>query len=161
MNRNIFIIVGLIVVVGVGAYLLSRGDGGEQAPTIQPTPTATPTPSPSPQAPTSATPTPEPQQTITPAPKPIVKEFHIIAKQYTFEPNTITVDKGDRVRLHVKSDDVTHGISIPDFGVIEIIKVGQPITVEFIASKAGVFGMFCSEYCGAGHPNMKGTLIVR
>lgn len=159
MNKNILIGIGLLVVVAVGAYFLGlRNQDNEVA---QETPTLTPT-----AFPESPTPTPEPTATSSPPPpkpvaKPVVKEFTIVAKQYTFEPNTITVNKGDRVKLYVKSVDVTHGISIPDFGVSEIIRIEAPKTIEFVASKAGTYGMFCSEYCGAGHPNMKGFLVVQ
>ena len=154
MNKNILIILGLVVVIGVGGYfLISRNQRGG-APTQQPTSTAS---SQSLIPSSTATPTSKSK----PIPKPVVKEFSITAKQFMFEPNTITVNRGDTVRLHVRTLDVTHGLSIPYFGVNAIIKIEQPATVEFVASKAGTYGMFCSEYCGAGHPNMKGTLIVK
>lgn len=157
MNKNILIGIGLIVVVAVGAYFLGLRNQDNEVVQEQTSTTASPEPPPPTSEPT-ATPSP-----LSPKPvaKPVVKEFTIVAKQYTFEPNTITVNKGDRVRLHVKSVDVTHGISIPDFGVNAIIRIEAPKTIEFVASKAGIYGMFCSEYCGAGHPNMKGFIVVQ
>ena len=44
-----------------------------------------------------------------------VKEFNVTAKQYEFIPGEIIVNKGDRVILHLKSIDVTHGFSILDY----------------------------------------------
>lgn len=90
-----------------------------------------------------------------------VKEFDIIAKQWSFEPDTIIVDKGDMVKLRIKSVDVDHGISIPEFGVNERLKSGKTVKVEFVADKTGTFTFFCNVICGAGHNNMRGTLIVR
>jgi heme/copper-type cytochrome/quinol oxidase subunit 2 len=29
-----------------------------------------------------------------------------------------------------------------------------------VASSAGIFDILCSEYCGDGHDEMKGTLVV-
>ena len=37
---------------------------------------------------------------------------------------------------------------------------GDPITIEFVASAAGEFPILCSEYCGDGHEDMKGMLVV-
>ena len=89
-----------------------------------------------------------------------VKEFTIVAKQFSFEPNTITVKTGDLVRLRVKSVDVAHGIGISEFGVNELLSPGEEKTVEFTASKPGTFTIFCSVLCGSGHSGMRGTLIV-
>ena len=90
-----------------------------------------------------------------------VKEFKITAKQFQFEPETIEVSKGDKVRLIVTSMDVPHGIKIAEYGINERLDVGKPATIEFIADKEGTFTAFCSVFCGSGHSNMKGKLIVR
>jgi cytochrome c oxidase subunit II len=37
---------------------------------------------------------------------------------------------------------------------------GEPVTLEFVADKAGTFGFSCSEYCGSGHSSMRGRLVV-
>jgi len=90
-----------------------------------------------------------------------VKEFKITAKQFAFEPGTIEVNKGDKVRLIVTSIDVPHGIKIAEYGINERLDVGKPVTIEFTADKEGTFTVFCSVFCGSGHGNMKGTLIVK
>src|SRR3989338_6358932 len=90
-----------------------------------------------------------------------VKEFKITAKQFVFEPETIEVNKGDRVRLIVTSTDVPHGIGIPEYGINERLDVGKPVTIEFIADKEGSFSSFCSVFCGSGHSKMKGKIIVK
>ena len=90
----------------------------------------------------------------------MVKEFSIIAKQFSFEPATITVKKGDMVRLKVISQDVKHGLAIPEFGINAVLNPNEEMTIDFAASKSGVFNMFCSVLCGEGHADMKGTLIV-
>ena len=88
------------------------------------------------------------------------KEFFITAKNWEFVPNTITVDKGDRVVLKVKSIDIDHGLAIPDFNVNLALVPGAEERVEFIADKTGIFTMFCSVYCGTGHSEMQGKIIV-
>lgn len=93
------------------------------------------------------------------------KEFDIKAKNWEFSPDTITVNKGDKVILNIESLDdgsgVGHGITIPIFGVSKSFRGGESVTVEFIADKKGTFPFFCSVYCGSGHGDMKGKLIVK
>jgi cytochrome c oxidase subunit II len=92
--------------------------------------------------------------------KPEVKEFSMIAKKWEFEPSKITVKKGDRVRLSIKSVDVDHGFGLAAFDVNDTLKAGETTVVEFVATKAGTHTFFCSVWCGGGHPHMTGKLIV-
>jgi len=89
-----------------------------------------------------------------------VKEFNLVANEFEFIPGKITVNKGDRVILHIESLDVEHGIAIPQFGVSQTLPVSENTTVEFVADKAGIYPFYCNVYCGSGHREMKGTLIV-
>lgn len=102
--------------------------------------------------------TPVPQTTTTN--NGDVKEFKITAKQFAFEPATIEVNKGDKVRLIVTSVDVPHGIAIPEYGINERLDPGKPKTIDFTADKQGTFTAFCSVFCGSGHSAMKGKVIV-
>lgn len=95
------------------------------------------------------------------APVGEVKEFKMTAKQFQFEPSTIEVNKGDRVKLVVTSIDVPHGFSVPEYGINERLDPGKPVTIEFTADKEGTFTAFCSVFCGSGHSGMKGKIIVR
>lgn len=90
-----------------------------------------------------------------------VKEFKMTARQFYFSPDTIEVSRGDKVRLVISSIDVPHGISIPEYGINERLNPGEPVTIEFTADKEGTFTAFCSVFCGSGHGNMKGKIIVK
>ena len=94
------------------------------------------------------------------APEPTVKAFSIIARQWEFEPSTITVNKGDTVQLTLTSVDVSHGYSISAFGVNEILKPGATVETSFVADKVGTFTSTCSVSCGEGHLAMTGTIVV-
>jgi len=100
----------------------------------------------------------------TPAPvvesEPTVKEFTMTAKNWEFIPNTIEVNKGDNVKLIVKSIDVTHGISLSEYGINVRLSPNREEVVEFVADKAGEFSFRCSVSCGAGHRGMTGTIKV-
>jgi cytochrome c oxidase subunit 2 len=89
-----------------------------------------------------------------------VKEFTVVAKRFAFEPATLRVNTGDTVRVQITSADTDHGFSIAEFGVDETIPAGKTVTVEFVADKQGTFTTQCSLFCGTGHPDMQGTLIV-
>ncbi len=89
-----------------------------------------------------------------------VKEFRLIAKQWEFVPNVINVSLGDEVKLKIASEDVEHGFALPDFNINVRLEPRQEIEVNFIADKSGEFEFYCSVYCGEGHSEMRGTLIV-
>jgi len=89
-----------------------------------------------------------------------VKIFNMTAKRFSFEPNEIIVQKGDKVRLTITSLDTTHGFAISEYGININIIGGETITKEFIAYKKGEFNFACSVFCGSGHSEMKGRLVV-
>lgn len=91
---------------------------------------------------------------------PIIIE--VTASRFAFDPSTLEVTEGDRVRLVVRSSDGVHGVGIKKFKVSKVVpRGGAPVTIEFVASAAGTYELLCSEYCGEGHEGMKGTLLVR
>ncbi len=93
------------------------------------------------------------------------KVFEVVARRFAFEPATIEVVEGERVRLLVRSADGPHGVEIKAFKVKKAVpraKPGDsPVTIEFVATAAGEYPILCSEYCGDGHEDMKGSLVVR
>lgn len=90
-----------------------------------------------------------------------VKEFVITAKNWEFSPATITVNKGDKVRLKITSTDGIHSFVLADFNVNSKLEVGNTQLIEFTADQAGSFKFRCGTPCGSGHLDMQGTLIVK
>jgi len=90
-----------------------------------------------------------------------VKEFVMTAKSWEFQPNTITVNQGDQVRLKITSLDIEHGFNIPDYGIKVNLLPQEEKIVEFTADQVGTFGFRCSVLCGDGHRDMIGQLIVQ
>lgn len=89
-----------------------------------------------------------------------LKEFKMTAKQWEFNPSSITVNQGDNVMIEITSVDVEHGFAIREFGINADLMPGKTEIVEFIADKKGIFEFSCSVFCGEGHKHMTGTLIV-
>jgi cytochrome c oxidase subunit 2 len=89
-----------------------------------------------------------------------VVEINMTAKQFEFDPSTITVKKGDKVKLTITSTDVVHGFGLSAYGIDERVEPGEEVEIEFTADKAGEFTYVCTVYCGTGHNTMSGKLIV-
>jgi cytochrome c oxidase subunit 2 len=93
-------------------------------------------------------------------PSPL-RAFDVTASRFKFEPETLQVAEGERVRLTLRSTDTEHGFSLRKLNVkVGVPKTGEPVTVEFVADKAGTYEFKCSEYCGSGHGRMKGRIVV-
>jgi len=87
-------------------------------------------------------------------------EAHVVAKQWSFKPNRIKVEKGAVVDFYVTSKDIVHGFLIerPNVNLMAI-----PGTVNYAQARfdrAGTFQILCHEFCRAGHDNMTGWIEV-
>jgi cytochrome c oxidase subunit 2 len=90
-----------------------------------------------------------------------VREIDVVASQFRFEPATIDVAEGERVVLNIHSTDSTHGFAAKGLKVKATIpNGGQVVKVELSGLKPGTYEFHCNEYCGTGHLQMKGTLVV-
>jgi len=97
---------------------------------------------------------------VTAAPRPPQppKTININASRFAFDPNEITINKGDVVTLIIHSKDVAHGLVIEDLDVRTEVKKGQSTSVTFTPDTLGTFEGKCAHFCGAGHGSM--TLLV-
>ncbi|MFB6084026.1 MAG: cytochrome D1 domain-containing protein [Halorientalis sp.] len=136
--------------------LAGCGQDTEQTPTAGPNTEQTPTETPSTETEAKRT-----------------KEFEITAFQWGFEPQKITVQKGTKVVLKfVKATFQKNNnynvhsfyLSEPyDIGPIELHQDTDPDVdkkVSFVADQTGEFQYECTIYCGPGHADMKGSLVV-
>ena len=89
------------------------------------------------------------------------RRVEIIAKRFTYEPDTITLKKGEPVVLVLHSIDVTHGITIEAFNIkSDDIKKDKKTEVRFIPQQTGHFEGQCSHFCGKGQGTMKPQIDV-
>ena len=83
------------------------------------------------------------------------------AFQYGFSPDPLVVISGEVVELTLKSRDVKHGVMIPEIDFSAEIYPDKTSAAIFTApSKPGKYSIFCSIFCGSGHGDMHGTLLV-
>lgn len=89
-----------------------------------------------------------------------VMTIEITARQFEYQPEVIRVKQGQRVRLVMRTLDVSHGLGIREYNINLKATPGDPGVIEFTADRAGRFAMFCTVYCGVGHAEHDGVLIV-
>jgi len=87
-------------------------------------------------------------------------EIHISARKFEYRPNKVTARLGQPVVLVLTSQDRIHGFKMPDFGLRADIVPGQETRISLTPDKAGSFTFFCDVFCGDGHEDMEGTLVV-
>jgi cytochrome c oxidase subunit II len=88
---------------------------------------------------------------------PIVE---ITAKRFAFSPDKVTLKKGQTVKLHIHSEDVTHGFFLRPLKLDEEIPAGETIERTVTPQVAGTFLTICDHFCGANHGNMNMTIVV-
>ncbi len=78
-----------------------------------------------------------------------------------WQPDTIRVNLGERVRLRISSPDVVHGFVVPALGInVDEILPGHVEEVDFVASRLGRFPFACTRWCSVDHWRMRGVIEV-
>ena len=85
----------------------------------------------------------------------------VLAKKFVFVPDTIELEKGETVVFEFTSADVFMGFFAPDFKARSDIIPGMTTKLRFTPDKAGTFPFICDVFCGDGHENMAGTLVIK
>lgn len=150
--RTFLIALVLLIILAGGSWWYMQSSDVTDVPANLPPVTTTPTP--------AVTPTTTPQATTTPT-SGAVKEFTVTSTGMAFNQKTLSVNKGDRVRITYSNGGGTHDLRIDGYNVgTKVIQGGQKETFEFVADKAGSFEYYCSvgQHRQMG---MKGTLTVK
>ncbi len=84
----------------------------------------------------------------------------ITAKRFEFVPATITLKKGETVKLVVTSEDVTHGLFLRPLKIDTDLTPGETRQITLTPQSAGTFTAICHHFCGTGHGGMKLTVVV-
>lgn len=87
--------------------------------------------------------------------------IQITAKRFEFSPSTIELQAGVPVVLELTTADRKHGFQVPDLHIDEEIVPGKPTRVRIVPEKAGTFSFHCSVFCGSGHEDMSGVIVVK
>ncbi|MFZ0883723.1 MAG: cupredoxin domain-containing protein [Candidatus Acidiferrales bacterium] len=82
------------------------------------------------------------------------RRIYVTAHRFAYEPSEITLKKGEPVIIVLHSTDVTHGLKIPDLGVLSEVKKGHDAEIALTPTALGRFQGKCAHFCGKGHGSM-------
>jgi cytochrome c oxidase subunit 2 len=95
--------------------------------------------------------------------------IYVVAKQWMWkvqhpggqrEINELHIPVNRATRLIMSSQDVIHSFFVPAFRVKHDVVPGTSEELWFKPRKAGVYHLFCAEYCGTDHSRMTGRIVV-
>ena len=92
--------------------------------------------------------------------QPAPETVRIVAKRFEFVPAEVQVKRGVPTVIELTSADVPMGFSAPDFKVRANVLPGTISRVTITPEKAGSFAFVCDVFCGSGHEDMQGTIVV-
>jgi cytochrome c oxidase subunit 2 len=96
-------------------------------------------------------------------------EISIVGRQWMWkaqhpegqsEINELHVPVRQPVKLTMTSEDVIHDFFLPAFRLKQDVLPGRYTSLWFEATKAGVYPLYCAEYCGTQHSGMIGRVVV-
>ena len=85
----------------------------------------------------------------------------IVAQRFSYTPNEIILKKGEPVRLEFSSLDFVHGFNVPDLNIRTDLPPGKVTIIHLTPQNAGTYDFICDNFCGAGHEDMGGRIIVK
>jgi cytochrome c oxidase subunit 2 len=85
----------------------------------------------------------------------------VTAERFKFTPAIIELKVGEPVILELTSRDRKHGFQVPDLGLDEAVEPGKVVRVRIVPQKAGTFAFHCDVFCGSGHEEMAGEIVVK
>jgi cytochrome c oxidase subunit 2 len=86
-------------------------------------------------------------------------DIYLVASMWRWTP-VLKLRKDAEYTLHLSSLDVNHGFSLLPVNMNFQVVPGYDYALRIRPTEAGDFRIVCNEFCGIGHHNMVGRLIV-
>lgn len=86
---------------------------------------------------------------------------YYVAGMWSFDPAVVEVPLESELDIYLTSKDVVHGLHISDKNVNLMAVPGTINNTRVKFHKRGEYNVVCHEYCGTGHQNMLGKIIVK
>ena len=87
-------------------------------------------------------------------------EAFVVARAFAFQPAALRVPAGRPVTIHITSADVMHGYQVEGTNINATAIPGQVASFTTTFRRPGTLSLICNEYCGVGHHNMLGRVVV-
>ncbi|MGC2696981.1 MAG: cupredoxin domain-containing protein [Candidatus Angelobacter sp.] len=91
---------------------------------------------------------------------PAAERIKIVMKKYSIDPPVIHVKAGQITELDVSTADVQHGFDVPQLGIKEPVRPGQPAIITLKSPAKGEYNVVCGIICGPHHDDMTAKLVV-
>jgi cytochrome c oxidase subunit 2 len=96
-------------------------------------------------------------------------EITVVGKQWMWkiqhpegirELNELHVPIGQPILLTLTSQDVIHSFFVPAFRIKQDVLPDRYVHLWFQATEPGTYHLFCTQYCGTFHSEMRGKIIA-
>ncbi len=87
------------------------------------------------------------------------EDAYLMAQMWRFYP-ILKLREGQTYRLHISSPDLNHGFSLMPMNMNFHIVPGYDHVLTITPTSTGEFPIVCNEFCGIGHHQMTGRIIV-
>jgi len=92
---------------------------------------------------------------------PAERTLQVTARKFSYLPNELTLKRGEPVILEFTTEDILMGFNVPELGLRVSIVPGQVTHLRFVPQQTGTFPFHCDIFCGSGHEDMTGTIVVQ
>jgi cytochrome c oxidase subunit 2 len=86
--------------------------------------------------------------------------IEVLAQRFRFTPSEIALRSGQPAVLAITSLDFVHGFKVPELGIRADLIPGTVTRVTIKALAPGRYDFLCDNFCGGGHEEMNGTIVV-
>ncbi|NOX73419.1 MAG: hypothetical protein GXP03_07285 [Alphaproteobacteria bacterium] len=89
-------------------------------------------------------------------------DVYVIVQRFGYEPSVLRLKKDTPYRFIMMAIDVNHGAAIRTALAGHIMRRPAMVLTETVMTftETGEFMMYCTVYCGVGHDQMRGKIIV-
>ncbi len=88
------------------------------------------------------------------------RTVRITARKFEFGPKEIVLKRGEPVVLELESLDRLHGFEAPSLGLQSQFVPGTITRIPLVPDQAGRYTFTCNVFCGEGHEDMEGLIVV-
>lgn len=86
-------------------------------------------------------------------------DAYLVARMFQWYP-ILQLQEGETYRLHISSTDIQHGFSLQPMNMNFHIMPGYDHVLTITPTRSGEYTIICNEFCGIGHHQMIGKILV-
>jgi len=84
----------------------------------------------------------------------------VTARRFSYNPDVIELELGVPAVIELTSLDRAHGFAVAELGLRIDVEPGKSTRVRVVPDKVGTFLFHCDVFCGSGHEEMAGRIVV-